>query len=1134
MKKKILSLLLAFAIVFSVFIPVNILPETKIVADAEEGSYPYNVYDSEVHVGSYEELETAVKNAIDNQMIILETDINKISDNPSYNYGNLDFTVNGTVAIDLNGCSINLGTGADYVFNIDGATKLHIMNSRIDENDSTISLKGKNEGRSVIQVADSSAELFVYEGIELVLEEKDGASTSGDPAVIRVKNVARLDLLCNIKALDAESNGIVFERLRLFNNHFANSKIYIRGHYDDSDVNTYIKADAACIKFVDVNPVYGDRTAFKVNADTFNIFKLGCNLLKTDASKKGAMISVGSSSTLTVNDICLAGGTFIPAGSSYLTGNITSFSDEDFYSIKYNSAELKTCPHNNTDEFKAEKLLSTPDSHIDMCKCKGATISSGHDRNSEMGCNGCELNTLDTEMTVPVVDEIIEVATYKELYNALRSNKSDITIRLTANITAYDGISGSVQSINLSVFGNVIIDLNGYYLDVNIAESKPLFVINKNYCNSEGALNLIITSFALGYNYILNRSSEVVHLNNENVSVTVYGADLSVSENASEGTSVIKATKFKNLNVFEDSRIINVVGSAISFDNSSSQAYENSSVDLSCCYFKTEKAAISLNGNPFKKNTFKKFSLGLSEFETFDYEGDKLQIFDCAVNPDVKWSDLIRHWVENEENRGYFLYGNNNKLISSAEDDANITKKFDYSVSVYTSSLDTSSLCSEAKNVAIIVNGNTVYAYCEICGQFGAHTVEAGAYESPNCTKEGKLEHFRCVDNNCGVYFNSEYMGVTAEDIILSKHSSTVLSDWRGLPQVFPECAATCTDPGLPEDCYFCFVCENYVSPDGRIVEEVPASHKLDFVKATVTCKHEGTIDHYHCSVCSKNFSDSEGKNELASIDCNPNLSFYHKFDSNPATEADCINYGIKYKHGICEHCDKLIVMIPGKFGTFSYEVFDEAKHTTPAGHSTVFVEAKSEDCTNDGNIEHYKCSACGKTFNEEAAINEISDVSIKAKHIISKIGAQKESCTVNGNIEHYKCTKCEKTFNDAAGKNEITDVTVKAPGHSYEWVVTKPAEIGVEGEKAYKCKVCADIKETQKLDALEPEYLIGDINDDGKWTSADARLTLRYSVELETFTETQKKAADTNGDSKITAADARKILRVSVELETF
>ncbi|MBQ7961609.1 MAG: hypothetical protein IJ289_03335 [Clostridia bacterium] len=66
------------------------------------------------------------------------------------------------------------------------------------------------------------------------------------------------------------------------------------------------------------------------------------------------------------------------------------------------------------------------------------------------------------------------------------------------------------------------------------------------------------------------------------------------------------------------------------------------------------------------------------------------------------------------------------------------------------------------------------------------------------------------------------------------------------------------------------------------------------------------------------------------------------------------------------------------------------------------------------------------------------------------------------------------------------------------------------------------------------PEIVYGDVNGDGKITAADARLTLRASARIDTFTDEQSKAGDVNFDKKITAADARLILRVSAKIDSF
>ena len=61
----------------------------------------------------------------------------------------------------------------------------------------------------------------------------------------------------------------------------------------------------------------------------------------------------------------------------------------------------------------------------------------------------------------------------------------------------------------------------------------------------------------------------------------------------------------------------------------------------------------------------------------------------------------------------------------------------------------------------------------------------------------------------------------------------------------------------------------------------------------------------------------------------------------------------------------------------------------------------------------------------------------------------------------------------------------------------------------------------------------MGDIDGDGKITSADSLLILRQSVSLEHFTDFQQKLADVDGDGKITSADALEVLRYSVSLPT-
>ncbi len=63
-------------------------------------------------------------------------------------------------------------------------------------------------------------------------------------------------------------------------------------------------------------------------------------------------------------------------------------------------------------------------------------------------------------------------------------------------------------------------------------------------------------------------------------------------------------------------------------------------------------------------------------------------------------------------------------------------------------------------------------------------------------------------------------------------------------------------------------------------------------------------------------------------------------------------------------------------------------------------------------------------------------------------------------------------------------------------------------------------------------ERKMGDINNDGSVTPADARLTLRLAIQLEPADGYDLRWADMDSDDYITPADARLVLRVSVGLE--
>ena len=67
--------------------------------------------------------------------------------------------------------------------------------------------------------------------------------------------------------------------------------------------------------------------------------------------------------------------------------------------------------------------------------------------------------------------------------------------------------------------------------------------------------------------------------------------------------------------------------------------------------------------------------------------------------------------------------------------------------------------------------------------------------------------------------------------------------------------------------------------------------------------------------------------------------------------------------------------------------------------------------------------------------------------------------------------------------------------------------------------------------DTAPTERLLGDVNNDGKITTKDARLVLRHVARLELLSDEAVKYADATKDGKITLADAKLLLRVAARL---
>ena len=159
-----------------------------------------------------------------------------------------------------------------------------------------------------------------------------------------------------------------------------------------------------------------------------------------------------------------------------------------------------------------------------------------------------------------------------------------------------------------------------------------------------------------------------------------------------------------------------------------------------------------------------------------------------------------------------------------------------------------------------------------------------------------------------------------------------------------------------------------------------------------------------------------------------------HTFSTEWKSDAD------KHWHG-CTNC--------GEKGS-------EAAHT----FEWVTDKAATEE---DTGLKHEECTVCGYKQNENTEIPVLSHI-----HSMVRTEAASATCTEDGNIEYYTCSKCGKLYSDEEGNNEITkeETVVEAAGHKYgDWETVKEATCTEAGTKTRECEVCR-AEETAEIEA--------------------------------------------------------------------
>lgn len=169
---------------------------------------------------------------------------------------------------------------------------------------------------------------------------------------------------------------------------------------------------------------------------------------------------------------------------------------------------------------------------------------------------------------------------------------------------------------------------------------------------------------------------------------------------------------------------------------------------------------------------------------------------------------------------------------------------------------------------------------------------------------EGNIEYWYC--SSCSKYFSNA--NATQE---ISK-GQTVLAKLTHKHSLTHAAAKASTEKAVGNiEYWYCAGCGKYfydanatreISKEQTVVAQLNHTHKLvHTAKKDATCTESGNVEYWHCSDCSKYFSDAQGKSELSS--------------QSLLTAA----LGHNYVNGVCSQCgEKQNNVAKGQFGDVS------------------------------------------------------------------------------------------------------------------------------------------------------------------------------------------------------------------------
>ena len=252
----------------------------------------------------------------------------------------------------------------------------------------------------------------------------------------------------------------------------------------------------------------------------------------------------------------------------------------------------------------------------------------------------------------------------------------------------------------------------------------------------------------------------------------------------------------------------------------------------------------------------------------------------------------------------------------------------------------------------------TYYYSCSVCGEKGTTTFASGDPLGHSFTNYSSNNDATCTQD-----------GTKTATCDRCAATSTVTDEGSKLPHTFDKqeatsdylaTAATCTQAATYY--YSCSVCGEKGTTTFASGDPLGHTYGTLIAKVDATCEATGTLAHYTCSVCNKNFDES--KNELTSLVIDAKGHDYGSFVAE--VSATCEATGTK-AHYTCLVCNK-------NFDESKNELTSLVIPATGHAYDGKTVDDKylvsAANCTEAAKY-YYSCSNCGKAGEETFTAGE-------------------------------------------------------------------------------------------------------------------------------------------------------------------